>query len=238
MKKLIFAAALSTLVATAMLAPTSADAAVVINDGSFAGWILGSYAVGGGSASVTVEASGGNPGARLNVTTVTNSLTQSAFGTAIKPDYSTSATLAGAAFTVTFDALSGGGAFGQGQAVQLLVEQGGAVYALPIGITGVRAAFTPVVLAGTFNAAAFTLVSGSGPATPNLTGGTVTRFGLAAGNTNSATLTQYYDNFVLDITAAMTAATSTAPIPALSPWMIAMLAALLGLVAVKGLRRR
>lgn len=208
---------------------TAASAAVVISDGNFAGWILGSYGVGGGTASVTVEAAGGNPGARLNVTTTTNGLSQTAFGTAIKPDYSTTAVLAGTPFVASFDALSGAGAFGQGQAVQLLVEQSGAVYALPIGVTGVLPSFARVSLSGTLNAGAFSLVSGSGPATPNLSGGTTTRFGLAAGNTNSATLTQYYDNFVLDISPAVSA--SSVPVPTLSQWSLAALIGVLALVA-------
>jgi hypothetical protein len=227
----------AVIAAVIMLAASSASAVVVINDGSFAGWILGSYGVGGGTATAVVESAGGNPGARLNITTVTSGVSQTAFGTAIKPDFSTSATLAGTAFIAQFDVLSGAGAFGQGQAVQLLVEQGGAVYAAPIGVTGLVGAFSPVSLSGTLNAASFTLVSGSGPATPNLTGGTATRFGIAAGNTNSATLTQYYDNFVLDLAAAATAVPG-APIPALSWWALALLAMTLASVAVFQARRR
>ena len=216
----------------------AASAVVVINDGDFSGWILGSYSSGGGSATATVEGASGNPGARLNVTTITVGPTQTAFGTAIKPDYSTTAVLAGTPFVVTFDALSGAGAFGDGQAVQLLVEQGGAVYALPIGVTGVLAAFTQVSLGGSFNAASFTLVSGAGPATPNLGGGTSTRFGLAAGNTNSATLTQYYDNFTLDLTPVVIAASSGVPVPTLSAWAIALLGLSLGVAALARRRRR
>jgi hypothetical protein len=164
-----------------VIAARAAPAAVVINDGDFVGWIFGSYTVNAGTASVTLEAAGGNPGARLNVTTVTPGASDTATGTAIKPDYSTSAILAGTPFTVTFDVLSGAGAFGQGQGVALLVEQGGAVYATSLGVTNVQASFTTLSFGGTFNAASFTLVSGSGPATPDFSGATATRFGLAAG---------------------------------------------------------
>ena len=221
--------------AALMLAAGAARAAVVISDGDFAGWLLGSYAVGGGSASVTVEAAGGNPGARLNVTTVTAGPTQTAFGTAIEPDFSTTEPLAGRAFTASFDALSGAGAFGEGQAVQLLVEQGGAIYALPIGGTGVLAACRQGSLGGSIVGPAGSLVGGAGPASPNFAGGTATRFGLAAGNTNSATLTQYYDNFVLDI-APLAAPSAGVPVPTLGAGAVPLLAALLGAIVL--LRRR
>jgi len=223
------------LAAVVMLSVPAAQAAVVFNEGDFSAWTFGSYAVGGGTATMTREAAGGNPGARLNVTTVTNSLAQSAFGTGIKSDFSTSTALAGTGFTVILDVLSGAGAFGQGQAVQLLVEQGGAVYAYPLGITSVQAAFTSLAFTGVFNAASFTLVSGSGPATPNFSGGVVTRFGIAAGNTNSATLTQYYDNVRLDL-AVVGAAASTADIPTLSTW--ALIATILLLVTLASRRLR
>ena len=219
-----------------MAAASTASAVVVVNDGDFSGWILGSYGVGGGTATTLVEPAGGNPGARLNVTTVTSGLSQTAFGTAVKPDFSSSAPLTGTSFVVRFDVLSGAGAFGQGQAVQLLVEQGGLLYAMPIGVTGVVGAFTTVSLGGTFNPASFSLVSGAGPAVPNLGGGTATRFGLAAGNTNSATLTQYYDNFVLDLATAPPAAPPGSAIPTMSTWALVLLAMLLGTMAA--LRRR
>ena len=222
-----------------MVAASTASAVVVVNDGDFSGWILGSSGVGGGTATTVVEAAGGNPGARLNITTVTSGVSQTAFGTAVKPDFSSSATLTGTPFVVRFDVLSGAGAFGQGQAVQLLVEQGGSLYAMPIGVTGVVGAFTTVSLGGTFNAASFSLVSGAGPALPNLGGGTATRFGLAAGNTNSATLTQYYDNFVLDLAAAPPpAAPPGSAIPTMSTWALVLLAMLLGTMAALHRRRR
>lgn len=215
-------------------------AVVVISDGDFTAWTFGSYGVGGGTASAVREASGGNPGARVNVTTVTSSLSQSAFGTGYKNDYSTTQALAGTAFTLTLDVLSGAGAFGQGQAIQLVVEQGGSVYAsASLGITSVQAAFTTLAFAGTFNAASFTRIAGSGPATPDFAGGVTTRFGFAAGNTNSATLTQYYDNVRLDIAAPIGPAPSpTADIPTLSEYALMALAGALALAAAGALRRR
>ena len=219
-------------------AASVAHAAVVFNEGDFSTWTFGSYGVGGGTATASREAAGGNPGPRVNVTTVTNSLTQTAFGTGFKNDYSTTQALAGTVFTLTLDVLSGAGAFGQGQAVQLVVEQGGSVYTLPVGVTNVQPAFATQSYTGTFTAASFTLVAGAGPATPNFGGGVVTRFGFAAGNTNSATLTQYYDNVRLDLAAVVPAVATPSDIPLLAPWALALLSALIGLAGVLTTRRR
>ena len=218
------------------LASGNSNAAVVFNDGDFSTWSFGSFAT-GGSATMSREATGGNPGARLNVTTVTASLAESAFGTGIKTDYSTTAALAGTGFTLTLDVLSGAGAFGQGQGLNLLVEQGGSVYALALGITNVQAAFTTLAFSGTLNAASFTLVAGGGPAQPDFSGGTTTRFGFAAGNTNSATLTQYYDNVRLDL-AAVVAQGPGVPIPLMSSIGLLALIATLGVAGLARVRRR
>jgi len=177
---------------------TTAGAAVIV-DGDFASWSFSSYNAGGGSATVTVEANGGNPGARLNVTTVT-APTETAFGTGVKTDFSTGAPLSGG-YTLSLDVLSGPGDFGQGQAIQLLVEQGGSVYAATVSppITGFPFnAFTTLQVTGTFTPGLFTRVIGAGPAAPIFDGSVTTRFGFAAGNSGSATLTQYYDNFRLE----------------------------------------
>lgn len=69
--------------------------AATIADGDFTNWSFSSFQQGTASATVTREPTGGNPGARLNITTVTNP-TDSAFGTAIKNDFSTNAPLSGA----------------------------------------------------------------------------------------------------------------------------------------------
>jgi hypothetical protein len=217
----------------------AAHGAIVFNDGDFTSWTFGSYAAGTGTATMVREAAGGNPGARLNVTTVTATLADSAYGTGIKTDYSTTGQLQGTPFTVSLDVLSGPGSFGQGQGVNLLVEQGGTVYALALGITNVQASFATLSFSGTFAAASFTRVSGAGPATPNLGGGVTTRFGFAAGNTGSGTLTQYYDNVSLDL-APVVVPPPPAPaanIPTLSQWALILLAGLLGVVALARLRR-
>jgi hypothetical protein len=221
------------------LCAVGAQAAVVFNDGDFTNWSFGSTATNGGSATAVVEAAGGNPGARVNVTTVTPAPADTAGGTALKNDYSTTGILTGTPFTLTLDVLSGAGAFGDGQGIYLLVEQSGSLYVAGLGVTGVRASFTTLAFPGTFSAASFTRISGAGPATPNLGGGTVTRFGFVAANTGSSTLTQYYDNVRLDIAPVVVPPPASQPtgIPTLSEWSLIGLALLLALVAYGRLGR-
>lgn len=230
---------LQRLFAVALIAlPLAAQGAIVFNDGDFTNWTFGSFASGGGSATAVVEPAGGNPGARVNVTTVTATVTQSGFGSGVKNDYSTTAQLEGTPVALILDVLSGAGSFGQGQGIQLLVEQSGTVYGLSLGITSVQPSFATLNFNGTLTGASFTRISGAGPATPNLGGGVVTRFGFAAGNTNSLTLTQYYDNVRLDLTPVVVPPPpSAASIPTLSQWALILLAGLLGVVALTRLRR-
>ncbi len=206
---------------------TPAARAQVITDGDFSTWTFDST----GTASVTREASGGNPGARLNVTTVSGS---TVFGTAIKSDFSTGALLAGATFSLSFDVKSGSGAFGQGQSIQLLVEQGGTIYGLSVGVTGFPRNFDTVTFNGTLNAGSFTRLIGAGPSTPTFDGSVVTRFGFAAGNTSSGTLTQYYDNFRLELSGV---GGPVVAVPALSLPMYALLGLALTAVGLLLLKR-
>lgn len=216
----------------------TAQGAIVFTDGDFTAWSFGSYTAGAATATVTLEAAGGNPGARLNVTTVTPTFADTGVGTGIKNDYSTTDQLEGTPFILALDVLSGPGTFGDGQSMNLLVEQGGTVYALALGVTGVQVAFSPLSFGGTLNAGSFTRVSGAGPATPNLDGGVTTRFGFGAGNTGSNTLTQFYDNVSLDLTpvVAPPPETPAAPVPTLSQWVLILLAGLLAMVALGRLR--
>jgi hypothetical protein len=206
----------------------SGAGAVVITDCCdwSTGWTFSSYGVAAGTASATVESTAGNPGARLNITTVTPTGADTAFGTGVLTTSSTVAPTSGAAFTLTLDVLSGAGGFGQGQAIQLLVQQSASVYAMPVGITGFPlTTFTTLAFVGTFSASSFTRISGAGPAAPSFDGVTPTTYGFAGGNNMSATLTQYYDNFRLSIPsigAAPVAAVTN--IPTLSQWGFVLLA--------------
>jgi hypothetical protein len=192
-------------------APTPAHALAIV-DGDFLDWSFSAT----GTATASVEAAGGNPGARINVTTVSGPVV---YGTAIKNDFATTAALEGAGFTLSLDVLSGPGAFGQGQLILMLVEQAGSIYGRVLTITGFPRNFDTVPFASSFDAAAFPRLLGAGAATPDFSGGTETRFGFAAGNSLSNTLTQYYDNFTLEI--------PDVPEPG-SPLLLALAAAALG----------
>jgi hypothetical protein len=223
-------------VAFAALFATAAHALVITDCCDWSsGWNFSSFGAGGGTATATVEGSGGNPGARLNVTTVTPN-PSTAFGTANYQNVSTTVPLEGAAFTLTLDVLSGAGGFGQGQAIELLVQQNGTIYGLPVGVTGWPfVTFTTLNFSGTLTAASFTRVIGVGPATPIFDGSVATTFGFAAGNSNSNTLTQYYDNFRLNIA---TLSSNVAPIPTLSEWTLLALALMLAASAMSVQSRR
>ena len=220
---------LATAISAALVA-VSLQAQTVITDGDFTNFSFGSHGNGVATATVVREAAGGNPGARLNITTITT-FTDTAFGTAVKNDFTTNASLAGTSFTLSLDVLSGAGGFGQGQAIELLVEQNGTVYATPLGITGFPRNFDTVTFNGVFNAGSFTRVIGGGPLTPSFNGGVTTRFGFGGGNLNSLTLTQYYDNFRLEINAVTAPPGPVTPVPTLSTWGMMTLALLMTAVA-------
>ena len=209
----------------------SAHAQIVVTDGDFTAWTLGNI----GTSTMTTEAAGGNPAARLNATTTSGIRT---WGTGFKNDFSTNAPLNGSPFTLRLDALAGAGDFasGQGQYVMLLVEQGGTLYGAYLGVTGYPGtSFSTATFSGTLTAAMFTKLSGPGAAAPDLSGAPSTRFGFGGGNQSSGTMTQYYDNFSLTIGA--TVAANATPIPTVSDGGLAMLAIALAALAHLALRR-
>ncbi len=199
------------------------------------GWTFSSVTTQGvGTASIVYEAAGGNPGARVNATTVTPSVTDSAYGTAIYSAVQVPAPTSGTAFQMNIEALSGAGAFGQGQLIVTLVEQGGSIYQAVPDITGFPLnVFTPLSFNGVFVAGSFTKLTGPGPANPTFDGSTLTRFGFAAGNGNSGTLTQYYDNWSIQYGTA----SASAPVPMMPPWGLVLLTALVALAGMKMARR-
>lgn len=230
----VFAAAVAVLWMGAANAVTISDPADWAS-----GWTFSFVTITGvGTASIAIEPTGGNPGARANATTITPGPGDFAYATALYQASSVAAPPSGTAFVMNLDVLSGAGAFGQGQGILVLVEQGGTVYQSSVGITGFPLnSFTTQTYNGTFVAANFSKLTGPGPSTPAFDGSTATRFGFAAGNANSATLTQYYDNWSL--TYVPVASPSTANIPALSQWALVLLASLLALAgALKHRSRR
>ena len=180
-----------------------------LNDGKVLIWSLNSI---GGGGSAAREDLGGNPGARLRIST------SASFGidtvTAIKDDFTTSIPFEGDTFTFSVDFLSGAGASGHGQALLLVVRQGNDIYGLPLGATGVQANWATLVFNGAFNQAAFIHILGPGSPTPDFTSGVRTHFGFAGQNSFSS-MTSYYDNFHLVIDAV---STCVPPPPNLVSW--------------------
>lgn len=180
-----------------------ARAGITITDGDFTNWSFGSFGT-GGSATAMRLTTGGNPGANIQMMDVSTAGLEGA--SAIKNDFSTSgAPLVGSGFTLSLDVSNGAGAFGNGQQIDLLVEQNGSIYADHLGRTGIGPnppAYYTVTFGGTYTPSAFTRLSGSGPATPDFSGATTTFFGFGAHNINAPSITQNYDNFSLSPAAA------------------------------------
>lgn len=208
--------------ATSLALFANTAAADTVSNGDFTHWTFDST----GTATASREATGGNPDGRLNVTTISGPLV---YGTAIFTSTATLNVLQGESFDFSVDVLAGPGSYGAGQAIQLLVEQNGAIYGNFLDTTGSHATWNTFSASGTFDQSAFSRLIGAGPITPDFSGGTLTRFGFAAGNESSGTLTQYYDNFSL---------TSPAIAPVPEPETYALLLAGLGLVGFAARRHK
>ena len=204
------------LVVLPLLAPLTASASVLLTDGDFSAATLSNF----GTTTTSLLATGGNPGARIQVTTVSGSSTGGLVinGTAV------TGLLEGASFEFGLSVLKGSGSFGQGQAVGLVIKQGSTVWVSFLYNTGVRSSWTAQTASGTLRAADFNRVAGSATGGPVLNGSVTSYFGFYASNANSGTLTQYYDNWSLNID------TSTVP----GPGALALLAVAAGC----GRRRR
>lgn len=184
--------------AAGLFALAGAEAGTLV-DGNFTGWNLSSLgATAGESGSMTLEASGGNPGARLNASTLTFVGGGVVYDIAINANFSTSLALSGT-FTLGLQILSGPGDFGAGQGIGLVVRQGSDLYLQNLGTTGSgHSSWFDLTYMGSFTSASFSHLSGSGAAAPDFTGGVPTFFGFAAINgSNNQSVTEYYDNFSL-----------------------------------------
>lgn len=182
----------------AFAGPARAD--IIVQDGEFDNWTFTPFGTVAGSTGAR-EAAGGNPGASVRFTTVSTGGQGGVAG--LKTDFTTTGVgFEGAAYTFTIDVSNGAGSFGNGQQLALVVEQNGAVYRDPIGPTLIGPSppnYYGFASSGTIAAANFELIAGAGPATPDFSGGTSTRFGFAGFNNFTNSLTQNYDNYSLQI---------------------------------------
>lgn len=219
---------LSVMAFGLMVNVTQTQAGIItITDGDFSNWSFGTYGENGGTATISRGSSGGNPGAQITTMTVTPGQNLYARGTGIKNDFSMPAPLANTLFVLRLDVLSGAGAFGDGQAVYLLVEQDSSIYAKTLGAVGYPRNWDTLTFQDIFTESSFLLWEGVGPVQPDFSGGTDTRFGFAGANSWSNTVTHYYDNFGLDVTGP------SVPVPP-TIWLIG--SALLGIYSMAGRR--
>src|SRR5262249_17425279 len=101
-------------------------AQIIVTDGDFTDWSVVAFGS-GGSVSASRQASGGNPGADIKITTQGSSGLIGASG--VKNDFSTSGMpFANAPFTFSLDVSNGPGSFGNEQQIDLLFAQNGAIY--------------------------------------------------------------------------------------------------------------
>jgi hypothetical protein len=185
---------------TTLVVATHGNAAfgqkIAVKSGNFKTWIFGTESIGGGTGMMAITKALGDPPPALVCTTTTGA-GQIGGGYGIDTTVTTSAPLEGRSFTLKLVFLSGLGAYGAGQAVGLEVAQNGNVYGLQVGVTNTSTSWQPLTFTGTLQSAGFVQIAGSGPATPDFTGGVPTQFGLGAGNEDMGTVTNYYDKFSL-----------------------------------------
>lgn len=162
-----------------------------IEDGNFVGWTFGST----GTATASLEPAGGNPGARLNISTISGERVR---GIALNPTFSSTSSLQGSPFTLSLDFLSGLGASVNGQGIALLVLQGTTLYEFFLGETGFSNTWNTVSFTQAFLPTNFTRLDGLGPLQPDFASGVTTSFGFAGSNAFNGSVTQYYDNFRLE----------------------------------------
>ncbi len=194
------------LAGTAAALPADALAtALTISDGTFSAWRFGSYLQGtgtGGSASMSVDSTLGNPAPGLAVTT-DSPVGVDATGYGYDTAAPTSDVLNKASYVMTVQFQSNADAYGIGQGIQLIVVQNGIVY-ISHGYknTGTeRNGWKTVTLKGKLVGTSFNNISGTGPSAPDFTSGIPTEFGFSGQDYQSGrTLSVYYDNYNLAIT--------------------------------------
>jgi len=192
----------------------------LFSDGDFGGWSFGSAAATGSSASVVLSGNG-NPGAGLEVTTITGPV---AYGTAFSDivwDPGTQGAISNLDMSLDVKSISG---WGQGQNLLAAVLQNGNTYARAISaVTGSQVSWHTITRTGVTQAS-MGLSSPDGviwdtSQNPDFSEtGAPLRFGFVAGNGSSGTYTQLYDNWSMSITH-----TEPVPVPG---------AAMLGIIGI------
>jgi hypothetical protein len=243
--------------ALVLLVPSHA-AAQTVSDSTFldANWTGTQFVAGNGGTSTGIQvAAGGNPGSYRNVTDALNAAPVGSqtivLSTHIYTPFTYDPSVAGAIGSLSYaeDAACTAGCFGQGQSTGPALTQGGNLYILSSSsvITGPGLAWLPHPL-NSLTAADFGLVNVT-PTTlfdntqhPNFSaGGAPIQFGFFRANGTGVnggayTLAAGIDNWQITLAAAP-AGGPAAGIPAVGNFELAVLASILGLLALVFLRR-
>ena len=193
----------AVLVATASFAHAGS---LTFSDGDFSNVTTSTHIVIGKSASASVISSGGNPGAYLQIANDSSvSGAATAYGIVVDKNLSTSGVyLSGAQFSLSFDWRIDPATTwsGQGQRIQLVLEQNGKQYFYSPGRLDTNTtAWTNHTYTGTLTSSIFTSQpGGTTAAAPDLSGNVKTYFGIAAGNIGNPAYTRDYDNYHLTLT--------------------------------------
>jgi hypothetical protein len=192
------------LVFAALPAAMAKTKNIVISDGTFSTWSFGSYIQGsGGSATMAVDSSAGNPAPGLQNIVVTGGTGSYAAGYGADEGDPISQNLDKAKYVMTVQFESGAGAPGVGQGIQLIVEQQGTVYQSHgyRNSNTSKGKYKTITLKGKLVGTSFNNISGSGPAQPDFTSGIPTIFGFSGQDYQSnRSVTLYFDNYNLTIT--------------------------------------
>ena len=197
--------ALVVLVACGLANRESQGETMTFSDGDFAEWSFGELSSSNSSATASVAETSGNPLPSITVTTRTGSI---AWGWAINEAAVWNPSIHGPISTISLDidvkSITG---WGQGQALRLVVEQEGRLYFGPDpGVshnTGSSSTWH-TVSGGPLLAEDFVHMTGPWSWDPGenpdfSSGGAPLQFGFAAGNANSGTYTQLYDNWSMSL---------------------------------------
>lgn len=181
------------LLLAAVVCGQAGAATLTFNAGDFAGWAAETFSGVNQGQAVVAEATGGNPGANLRVTTVTGGDTFTGhFDPAIVLDPATNP-IAAIAASLDYQVLA---AFGDGHGVGLiLLEQAGSFYYAGGFVTG-------SLVSGTWNTASFLadditdFIRLAGTGTLDLgASGTPIRLGFWTGNSGGNGISVRYDNW-------------------------------------------
>ena len=227
--KIKFLIGLATVFFILGLAATSEAHSITLNDGDFTNWSFSQL-----SAAHPTQGSWGDMSASSGMITNTTYTPSgsTAGGVGVYNGFALDPSEYGGIIDVSMsiDWKSGPGAFGAGQAIAIVIFQDDYFYGFHTGTTGTSSSWTSYSSAPmdlTDSAFSWNSATGVVAGSPDFSeDGSPIRFGFAGTNSNSGTLTNYYDNW------SMTINTNSAPVPEPAT-MFLFGSTLIGLVGIR-----